>query len=361
MSKLSRYLAKEFILQALPLFLVVTLLVWTTQVLRLFDILTTKGQGIFTLLLQSSLTTPSLAMALIYISMGIGLARVLRSMQQSRELHSIHSLKKTASLWQALGIFTFGGMIFVTLVANIINPYSLKTSTKLNEEIAANLISSTLNPNQFSEISPNLVIVIGGRSMNGKIIDFFADDRRDPKTHKTFISNEAEIVYDDEGYNISLIDGTAQFMRENNQFTQVSFNKYEISLNRIGTDIKQTAIKETSSFQLILEGTRANKISTAVWKELNTRFSETLRVLALCLLVGAIASYPHARRGRSLLPLEAVVLVIGLGERAIGSVLEKTVITGAYTSGLLLVMFAIIIIFLRQGIFKSSKNSRVVA
>lgn len=361
MTKLSRYLAKEITFQALPLFIIAALLVWVTQVLRLFDIITTKGQGIFTLLLQSSLTTPRLAMVLIYITMGIGLARILRSMQQSRELHSIHSLKLTSSFWQALGVFIFGGMIIVTIVANVINPWSLKVYAELNEEITANLISTTLNPNRFSEVSPNLVVVIGSRSPSGKILDFFADDRRDPKTHKTFISKEAEIVYDDEGYNISLINGTAQFMREDNQFTQINFNKYEISLKRLDVSIKQSAIRETGSVQLILEGMKKGKISTAIWKELNTRFSETLRVLALCLLVGAIASYPHAGRGKSLLPLEAVVLLIGLGERALGTVLEKTIITGSYTSGLLLIIIALILIFIKQGFFRSHKNSEALA
>ncbi|MCF6302448.1 MAG: LptF/LptG family permease, partial [Devosiaceae bacterium] len=77
MSHLSRYLLIRFAGGALALYLVATFLVWLTQMLRLFDLITEKGQNLFTLFGQSFLTTPPLSRQIVCICMAIGIARPL--------------------------------------------------------------------------------------------------------------------------------------------------------------------------------------------------------------------------------------------------------------------------------------------
>ena len=349
MTRLSRYLAQQFSIQAFALFIVVAMLVWITQALRLFDLVTAKGQDLLTLLGQATLTTPRLAVVIISICMGIGLARVLRNLQETRELHAIHSLKRTSALWKAIAAFILGGTIAVSLLANFVNPWSQRTSSNWTEEIAADLLGRALNPNRFSEISPGLVVVIGGRFPDGTITEFFADDRRDKNTHRTFISKRAEVVFDDTGYNISLFDGSAQFLRENNQFSEVAFSRYEISLNRIDTTGSASdPIVESDSYELLQDWFTGEKISEIAWNELSSRFTEILRVISICLLVTAIAAYPHAHRGQKFVPLEALVLIIGLADRAVGAMVGKTIPTGDYTGALIILVVAIIILARRH-------------
>ncbi len=361
MSKLSRYIARQFTFKALALFIVAALLVWISQTLVLFDIITAKGQDIFALLGQSALSTPNLAMAIIYVCMGIGMAQVLRNMQQTRELHAIHSLNRLSAYWMAVMIFIIGGMIGVGFIANFLNPWALKASSNWNEEIAADLVGRSLNPNKFSEISPSLVVVIGSRLPDGTIVDFFADDRRNEKIHRTFTSKRAQVMFDNEGYTISLIDGSAQFMREKDQFSEIAFKRYEISLSKLKTANNNIArLKETDSFSIIAQGLKKEKFSNADWAELNARFSEILRIWALCLFVAAIAGYPHSKRKKTLLPLEAVVLALGMVERAFSSIVGKNLITGQYSGSLILLILAFLIIAKRQFFIKLPQNVRQV-
>ena len=362
MSRLVRYLTSLFTIQSLSLFFVASLLVWITQALRLFDVITAKGQDIFVLIGQASLTTPRLAMAIIYICMGIGLARAMRLLQNSKELHTIHSTKKTSDLFKAIAIFIFGGMVFTSIIANWVEPLANKAYSKWNEEVAADLVGRALNPNRFSEVVPGLVIVIGDRLSDGTIVDFFANDKRDKENPRTYISKEAQIVFDEKGYNISLIDGVMQVFKENGEFNEISFNRYDLSLDKLlsETDNKKTT-DETDSFTLVKAGIKEGGISPNIWHELNERFSETLRVLALCLFVAALVAYPHARRGKTYFPIELVVLLVGLSERTIGTILSKILPTTQYSSSLILLFIAIVIFAYKQKGFMifSSKEVRL--
>ncbi len=362
MTKLAKYLTAKFIFQSLSIFFVAALLVWITQTLRLFDIITAKGQDIFTLLGQATLTTPRLGMAIIYICMGIGLARVMRSLQDSKELHTIHSTRRTSALFVAIASFIFAGMIVTSLITNWVEPWSDKAYNKWNEEIAADLVGRALNPNRFSEVVPGLVIVIGGRLDDGTITDFFANDKRDKETQRTYISKRANIIFDDKGYDISLIDGAMQFRREGGQFNEISFNRYDLSLDKLtGETSAKNIVNATDSFTLILDGIKKGKISANAWRELNERFSEILRVLALCLFVASFSIFPHARRGRGFFPVEIMVLLIGLGERIIGVSLSKTLITGQYSSSLILIFISILIFSYKQFGYKLSSFKRAKA
>ncbi len=348
MPLLNLYLAKKFFIQSFALYFVALFLIWLTQLLRLFDLVSAKGQDFFTLIGQSVITTPRLAVEILFVCLGIGLARTLYAMQQTRELHSIYSLKIARSLWMGLALFILLGIVFISFMAHFVNPWSQDYYAKWNEEIAADIIGRALNPNQFSEVSPGLVVVIGGRTNDGLIKDFFANDRREENNQRTFIAKRAQLTFDDEGYDISLIDGTVQFMRENEQFTQIGFNRYEISLDRPSKNNPAQRLSETDSMAIIKKGLNDGKFSKAMIFELNNRFSEALRILALCLFIFAIAAYPNAKRGRRFFPIEATVVLIGLGEKALSSLLIRFLGASPFTSSLILLLIAILIILVRH-------------
>lgn len=348
MTRLARYLAKSFAIETLSFFLVAVFLVWITQALRLFDLVTAKGQDMLTLLGQATLTTPSLARIIIYICMGIGLARALRALQTSRELHAIHAGKRTSALWAAVAGFTLAGALAVSFMANWLEPQTKRIYANWSEQVAADLVGRALNPHRFSEVVPGLIVVIGGREPDGTVINFFADDSRTPGTRRTYIAKSAIIVFDDEGYHINLKEGAVQYMREHGQFTEVGFNSYGLSLGRlIETGDGAQALEFLDTGELIRRELSQGGISDAAWWVINERFSETLRVIAICLLTTALAAFPHARRGRDWLPLEVVILIVGLGERAFSAIIAPGSPAGSSTGVLILGAVATAIFLVR--------------
>ena len=70
----------------------------------------------------------------------------------------------------------------------------------LSASVAADLVSSTLKPGRFTQVTPGVVLLIGGRSGDGEIQEFFADDRRDPLMRRTYIAESARVSTDGENY-----------------------------------------------------------------------------------------------------------------------------------------------------------------
>jgi lipopolysaccharide export system permease protein len=101
MKRLTAYLARMFVTDALILFGVVCFLLWLVNCLRSFDVVSVKGQSIWVLAVQALYTMPPLAIAFFYVCVGIGLARALQALQANKELHIIHTSYGLGSLWRA--------------------------------------------------------------------------------------------------------------------------------------------------------------------------------------------------------------------------------------------------------------------
>ena len=78
MSRLTRYLVGLFWSNALLFAGVATVLIWLIQCLRVFDVVSVKGQSIFTLVGQAVLSMPPLLIVFLYVCLGIGMGRALR-------------------------------------------------------------------------------------------------------------------------------------------------------------------------------------------------------------------------------------------------------------------------------------------
>lgn len=320
MKKLPRYLIGNFTRESIAMFAVVLALVWVMQVLRLFDLITAKGQDVATLMGQAVLLTPPLARTLLYIAMGVGIARVLRRFQDTRELHIIHTSARVGAIWSGILWFSFAGMVLVALMANWLEPLARQSYAHWSAKVTADLVGRALKPDSFREIAPGLVVEIGGRGADGKIEGFFAQDNRDPDAQKTFQAQSATIVSDEAGYYLDLRDGSVQYVRKKGGLSELQFSSYQLSIDRLSTSSGTNEGLASRTSMAIVNGATDGTLSPAEWFELDQRFSEPLRLFALCLLVGALTAFPSGRRNRGWFPMEVAVLVFGLLDRLLNNI-----------------------------------------
>ncbi len=341
MSHLSRYLLFRFTGGALALYLIAIFLVWLMQMLRLFDLITEKGQNLLTLFGQSLLTTPPLSRQIIYICMGIGLARALSAMQESHELHSIHSSGRIKAIWSALAVFSISGAVFALFISNWAEPVSRRAVNVWSAQIAVDLLSQNLTPGRFTQISDGVVVRIGGRNSNGIIEDFFADDKRDPDIRRTYLAERAEIVIGAEGYQISLRNGRLQAAPADGRYSEIEFARYDLAIESL-TDPLNIAnpVIQRSSFKLIQQGLKAGNFRYGMLDQLHWRFSEGPRVLALCLLIAALGAFPHGQRTGRRLPPELIVLIVAFSERSLSGLAANYSFYGYYLGPLVMLMAA---------------------
>ncbi|MGV8832182.1 MAG: LptF/LptG family permease [Devosia sp.] len=330
MKRLTAYLARLFVTDAVILFGVVSFLLWLINCLRSFDVVSVKGQGVVTLALQGLLTMPPLAISFFYVCIGIGLARALQALQSNRELHIIHTSGGLASLWSATAIVAGAGVVGVLLLSNFIAPYAERQLNILSASVAADLVSSTLKPQRFTQVTPGVVMLIGGRAGDGEIQEFFADDRRDPNTRRTYVAKTARVSSDGQTYVLELRDGTLQNTAANGRFSEVTFGRYDVNVDRFSQPVGQpNLLNQTDSLSLVLDAMASGLWSPELLMVLGNRGAEGLRVVGICLLVLALSGFPSGRRARFNVPLEAVVLLIAFSERGLSAYSPIGSATGA--------------------------------
>jgi len=344
MRRLTGYLARLFATDALILFGVMCVLLWLVNCLRSFDVVAVKGQGITTLAYQALLTMPPLALVFFYVCVGIGVARALQALQTNHELHIIHTSRGIGGLWRATVVVAVAGAVAVLILSNFIDPYAQRRLNLLNASVAADLVSSTLKPQRFTQVTPGVVLLIGGREADGEITQFFADDRRDPKTRRTYIAESARVSADGDSYVLALRNGTLQYIEPDGRYSQVSFIRYDLGVENLSQPLAQPdEVKETDSFTLVRQALETGQWSPRVVQVLSERMAEGVRVIGICILVLAMAGFPSGKRARIALPLEVVVLLLAFAERGVSSYSPLGPATGA----LIMIVVAGSIIFLR--------------
>lgn len=354
MRKLTTYLARLFATDALILFGVVCVLLWLVNCLRSFEIVSVKGQSLFTLAVQALYALPPLGLSFFYICVGIGVVRALMALQASHELHIVHLNGGLADLWRAAALVTTVAAAFVLVFAHYVEPHANQRLNQLSAEIAADLVSSALKPNRFTQVTPGVVLLIGGRAAGGEIQDFFADDRRDPQTRRTYIAASARVSSDGHSYILELHDGVLQYTEGDGRYSEIRFSRYDLNVENLAQPgAAGDLLAQRDSFDLAAEALRTGTLSDAVRGRLFERSVEGLRVVGIVLLGLAMAAFPSGRRTRARLPLEAVVMLVAFAERGIGAYSP----TGSATGALLLTLGGLAVLVARSHAWRLHREA----
>lgn len=330
MRKLTTYLARLFATDALILTGIVCFLLWLVNCLRSFEVVSVKGQGFDTLAVQALFTMPPLLLSFFYICIGIGMVRALSALQTSHEMHIIHIGGGLGDLWRASLVVGGLAVAAVLLLAHVVEPLANKRVNTLAAEIAADLVSSTLKPDRFTQVTPGVVLLIGGRRAGGEVIEFFADDRRNPETRRTYVAERARVSSDGAFYVIELYNGALQYVEADGRYSEVRFARYDISVDSLSQPLAAgDPLSETDSFQMVRQAMETGEWTPEITKRLLDRSAEGLRVIAICLLALALAGFPSGRRTRVRLPLEAIVMLCGFAERGLSAYSPLGMGTGA--------------------------------
>ena len=317
MSRLSLYLSRQYLTQGIALFSAVVFLVWISQALRLFDLVTEKGQSLMTLLGQSVLTTPPLSRAMLHICIGIGIVRTLETLQQTHELHTIHATRRVNALWSSILITSATIALAIGLLAHWIEPLSYRYYADWTEQVAADLVGRALEPHRFREVTPGFVVQIEGRLPDGTITGFFADDSRDAETRRTYEARRATINSDAEGLYLALEDGRIQYQAVDMSFTEVNFASYQIGLESIAQDAPhRNSIDEATTLDLLMLS-QQRELSDYERSAVERRWMEIGLAFAIGLFAVAIAGFPRGRSTGPRLPNEVIIILVAFTGRIV--------------------------------------------
>ncbi len=338
MSQLSGYVTRRFLVETLALAGVVVPLLYLIQCFRLLDVISVRGQDIGTLLGQSLLGMPQIVAAFAYVCLGIGLARMLVAMQANGELLTIHASRRLSGLFGAIALVAAIATVVVFLLTHVVSPLSQRVNDEWQASIAADLVSRALTPHRFAEVVPGVTVAIGGRHGEGNITDFFADDRRDPESRRTYIASSAIVVQDEAGgYVLQMSDGAVQYQTSAGRLSEIAFERYDLAVDLLTQQPEMTAVPPT--LELVQWAMTVGDWREGIVFYVLERSADPLRIVGIVLLVVAIAGYPSGRR-RQRVPLEVVIIAIGFLERGIASYMPPSVDLSRSLSGAVLMIVA---------------------
>ncbi len=331
-----------------------TALIWVTQALRDFDLMTNRGQSVTVFLGITSLLIPLLMAMIAPIALFIATVHVLNKLATDSEIIVINAAGM--SPWRLFKTFipvilVVSGLIAVTL--SYVSPTSLRTLRHWITLVNANVVSSLIQPGRFVTIASDVTIHIAARDPNGQLRGVFVDDRRNQAERLSIIADRGNTVENEQGTFLVLNNGTVQHLQTGHRDPSiVTFDRYALDLAQFSRSplTISYSTKERYIWELLgveQAGTKSRQRPSDFRAEFFDRLIAPLYPLAFVVIAFAYLGVPRTtRQGRSFSLASAIVAIVAL--RMIGFV---STIFGSNYPAFLFVQYIAVALALAAGIY----------
>jgi lipopolysaccharide export system permease protein len=215
-------------------------MVWLTQILRRFDLVTSQGQTILMFFTVTGLALPTLIQLTAPMALFLAITYTLNKLNGDSEL--IVMSAAGFSQWQLFRpLFLFS--LVVTAVTAFLSieggPLSVRALRDQVAAVNADIISNVAQPGRFTALDRGLTFHIRERAPGGALRGIFVHDSRDPKGITTYIADRGQIVSTDAGLFLVLEDGTLHRSAEAaSGASMVEFKNYAFDMSQFNAGDK---------------------------------------------------------------------------------------------------------------------------
>ena len=154
-----------------------TVVIWFTQAMRDFDLITSQRQTLFVFVGITGMIIPLLVMILAPIALVMVVAHVLNKLGSDSEIIVMNAAGM--SPWLLLRPFLACAIVVSLLVAGIaayISPVSLRKLRDWGAQVRADILTNIVQPGRFTTVGGNLTFHIADRRPNGLLEGIFVDE-----------------------------------------------------------------------------------------------------------------------------------------------------------------------------------------
>lgn len=342
MGSIGRYIFRATLGAFLVVLVSVTTLMWITQALRNFDLMTNQGQSVLVFVGITGLIIPMLVMIIAPIALMIAVAHVLNKLGNDSELIVMNAAGMAP--WQVFRPFLFLGILVSLLVAWIsfyFSPMCLQKLRSWATHVRAEIVTSNVQPGRFIVVDGMLTLHIRAREPNGQLLGIMVDDQRDPKERGTIFAERGDLLSNERGIFLLLSNGAVHRHEANKQDPIiVRFKDYAFDLSRLSPNVGTVtfAIHERSIHDLLNpapDDPQYKRSPGHFRAELHNRITMPLYPLAFLLVTFAFLGAPRTTRQSRAMSLVGAIAFVAL-IRGLGFV---GTISGANSSLALLVPY----------------------
>ena len=319
MTLIERYLFKNAFLAAFVTLTVLASVVWLSQAVREFDLVTTKGQSLIIFLTVTGLSFPSLIAIIAPVALFISVLYTLNRLNGDSEL-----IVMSAAGLSPLGIlrpFLILSLIISLLVAVLtlwIMPQSFMILRDVVTKIRADVVSNIVREGQFTQLDKGIVFHFREKS-GPALMGIFIQDRRDPERTAIYVAERGQTLEANGQSYLLLENGSVQRENKINPIPQiVTFQRYAFDLSQFASDAQSVYAKprERTTWQLLNMPDSENLNPTQIGRikaELHDRITSPIYALAFGMIgFAALGVARTTRQGRGLAMAAAVAGVVTL-------------------------------------------------
>jgi len=300
-STLYRYISREILSPLLLGLVTFTFVLLMGRMLKLADMVVSKGVSLTDLLLLIAYLLPNFAM--ITIPMAVLLAVLLAFSRLSADSEVVAMKAGGISLYRLLPpALAIGALAYAA--ATLVSLYALPAGNVAFKKLLYHVIEARLNLNLkeqvFNSAIPGLVIYIDRNDeKSGRLSGIMINDERNPKEISTIFAEMGSIASDQEKRKITLHleRGSIHQPGEKGKYRRLEFGEYDLSVD-LSKSVKSFEKKEQD---MTLAEIRANLGSGGVSRKLATEMKLELQrrfALPFACIIFAIVAIPLGIQNR---------------------------------------------------------------
>lgn len=330
MRSLSLYVLKQTIGPLLLFTLLMTIVVWLTQSLRLLDLVINRGQSAATFTYLTMLLLPSLLTIIVPIAFFAGTIFALQKLNTDSELVVMWSAGfSRRQLATPILIAAAGAMIITWACALWLAPLGQRTMKDVVFDIRSDIGAAILREGQFTTPGKNLTVFIRELSNDGRIRGILVHDSRDPKHPTTYLAETGILMQTPSGARLVMRNGNIERSQEGgSRLSLLKFDNYVFNLDQFAAAQRGNAREGSERYLGELfyppKTTKPNARG-AYFAEAHNRLSSPLYCLAFAFIALVATAKAHlGRTGYALrlggAALAAIALrLIGYGAQGIAA------------------------------------------
>ncbi|NJL50289.1 MAG: LPS export ABC transporter permease LptF [Blastochloris sp.] len=208
--------------------------IWVTQALREFDLLTSKGQTILVFFVVTGLSLPLLFLVIAPIALFLAVIYTYNRLGSDSELIVMTSAGMSP-------VHILRPILYLTLMVSVIvgttsihlAPASMRLLRQEITKIRADVVANIVQPGKFTSVERDLTFHIRARQPNGELNGLIVADRRDKNQEMIYLAEKGQIVDSGTGIFLILKDGSLQRRTVRDQDTSiVFFERYAFDLSQ---------------------------------------------------------------------------------------------------------------------------------
>ncbi|HML09111.1 MAG TPA: LPS export ABC transporter permease LptF [Xanthobacteraceae bacterium] len=319
MGSIGRYMFRTTMGAFVIILVSLTVVIWFTQAMRDFDLITSQRQTLFVFVGITGLIVPLLVMMIAPIALVMAAGHALNKLGSDSEIIVMNAAG--VSPWRLLRPFLAAACVVSLLVAVIaayVSPRSLRELRDWAAQVRADILTNIVQPGRFTTVSGNLTFHIADRRPNGLLVGIFVDDRRDPKEHATYLAEQGEIVRNDTGSFLVLEGGSIQRLEAGQRDPRiVTFDRYAFDLSKFTGGVQSVTYTVREKYIWELLWPRADDPLYVAQpdqyrSELHDRIATPLYPLAFVVLAFTFLGPPQTNRQSRAVALLGLIGAISL-------------------------------------------------